>query len=1007
MSRFLATLIVVCFMCLAYWITEAEAGHNSGGTARLSWDEAGLELNIPSAPSDSFPLYLELLGAPEVRAVSVTIRWFPTDPTGKCYGLLPAGNGSGCSATSPDPPNGDFQGEPTTTWWSILPPPVGSDGYCVKWFVTSAGCVGPQPAIFTADVRVEDSEGNIDTLQVLAPATIGPTLAAILQASTVAPTAIVPGTPTMLRIRGTGFSPGSRVTLSNESGRAEASRVVVLAPDEIAATVTAPASTLPYHLTVSLPNGQASVTPSSIETASAAAPNGMFRPTNHDGAFGALDIYDDRSAAVNVFDHFPQAYPAYLTTDSLLVTRPARGDTMAVLQSNAGDAIEFNSGVSGFPTYVEYAINPPQYATSIGLLHMGKNVCAGAGALNDDNLPIVEATAYYVDGDSSRSALRVGRHVRNVKAGSFLCYSTTVPLYDQAPDDSLVAHVYSGGGVFYDAQELKLQTGKRDKRVARIRLAELPIVHNCSLTGLTADQSLLNGVGLWPSLSVAVAPDTGIGYQSQNSSLSYGGYVFGGDTVGARRTLRDNACQISCLSMIYNYSGVSCTPAALNRYLREHRGYNREHIAQVVSVSVTGDTIDFRGEACGSSDWKVGHTFLVERGPYNPLATVAIIFKPSDCRTERAKARVVTHHQAVRMAPGDSAWTYRYLVEGVAGRGFSNQAMRIQQLPRSKGAAAVESLLVRGVPSYLCTHSKSGGLHFVVADGWRPAFVSSTLARGTYTLKDPAYDRKRLIEEPFRNEFQYARRLVPVAAQATTVGDSASTPLGETGLSILVNGATDVELVDPSGRRVYLDPTNHLYESEIDDAFALHGWRDDDDEEVSTGDYSGQDLIQLPDAVDGAYMLRVVGTSSSDVGVTVNATSPAGVRGVAAMLDTVVSEAGIVYRLTYGSQGATIQLDRLAITAVDGDRRPGCGLRVVQNPAFGAVRFEITGAQDPGPLEVFDVLGRRVISLPLIGGAASIRTVDWDARRLGRGAGVYFARLRWAGGTRVVRFVLL
>lgn len=1007
MNRFVANLLVACSMFSACCIHEANAGHNAGGTARLSWDPSGLELGIPAAPSDSFPLYLGLVGASDVRALSVEVQWFPTDPTGSCYGLLPASNGTGCSTTSSDPPNGDFRGEPTTTWWSISPPPVGSGGLCVTWLVTSAGCLGPQPAVFTALVRVEDNDGNVDTLKVLEPATIGSTAAATVQASSVAPTAIIPGESTMLRIRGTGFAPGSRVTLSNESGRAEASRVVVLTPDEIAATIAAPQSMLPYDLTVSLPNGQTSVTPSIVATASVGSPDGLLRPTNHDGAFGALDIYDDRSAAVNVFDHFPQAYPAYLTTDSLLVVRPSRGDTMAVLQSNAGDAIEFNAGVSGFPTYVEYAIVPPQYATSIGLLHMGKSVCAGAGALNDDDLPIVAATAYYVDGDSSRSVLRVGRHMRNSKDGSFLCFSTTVPWYVQAPDDSLVAHVYSGGGVYYDAQEIRLQTSKRDKRVARIRLAELPIVHNCSFTGLTADQSLLNGVGLWPSLNVAVAPDTGIGYQSQNLSLSYGGYVFNGDTVGTRRTLNDNACQISCLSMIYNYTGISCTPASLNRYLREHRGYKREHVAQVVSVSATGDTIDFRGEACGSSDWKVGHTFLVERGPYNPLATVAIISKPGDCRSGRAKARVVVHHQSVRMAPGDSAWTFRYLVEEVAGRQFSNQAMRIQQLPRSRGAAAVESLIVRGVPSYVCTHSKSGGWHFVVADGWRPAFVSSTLARGTYTLKDPAYDRRRLIEEPFRNEFLYARRLTPIAAQGIAAGHSVSTSSGETGLSILINGATDVEIVDPSGRRVYLDPTTHLYESDIDDALALHGWRDDDDEEVSTGEYSGQDLIHLPDAVDGAYMVRVVGTAGSDVGMTVNATSTAGVQGVAAILDTAVAEAGIVYRLTYASQGAAIELERLAITAVDGGRRPDYALTVAPNPSFGVVRFEISGADDTAPLEVFDVLGRRVTSLPLVGDTRGVRTVEWDARRFGRGAGVYFARLRWPGGSRVVRFVLL
>jgi hypothetical protein len=68
--------------------------------------------------------------------------------------------------------------------------------------------------VFTALVRAEDSNGDIDTLKVIEPATIGSVGVAALTTSSVEPTVVVSESRTTLKIRGSGFLPGTRVTLT-------------------------------------------------------------------------------------------------------------------------------------------------------------------------------------------------------------------------------------------------------------------------------------------------------------------------------------------------------------------------------------------------------------------------------------------------------------------------------------------------------------------------------------------------------------------------------------------------------------------------------------------------------------------------------------------------------------------------------------------------------------------------------------------------------------------------
>src|SRR5262249_4502164 len=153
----------------------------------------------------------------------------------------------------------------------------------------------------TADVMIEDSHGDLDTLSLVEPATIGDPDLAVLGTASVTPRQVHSSIPSMLRIHGSGFLPGSRVTLSNSSSETEASQVIVLAPDEIAATVEVPPSGLPYSLTVAGPDGQTSASGDVIEAiTSAQSAQQLPRPTNYASAAYAPRLWADQSASVNL-----------------------------------------------------------------------------------------------------------------------------------------------------------------------------------------------------------------------------------------------------------------------------------------------------------------------------------------------------------------------------------------------------------------------------------------------------------------------------------------------------------------------------------------------------------------------------------------------------------------------------------------------------------------------------------------------------------------------------------
>lgn len=125
-----------------------------------------------------------------------------------------------------------------------------------------------------------------------------------------------------------------------------------------------------------------------------------------------------------------------------------------------------------------------------------------------------------------------------------------------------------------------------------------------------------------------------------------------------------------------------------------------------------------------------------------------------------------------------------------------------------------------------------------------------------------------------------------------------------------------------------------------------------------------------------------------------------------------VGEMGIAYtRMVYNGNHFTLAAP--SVTSVDEYRSPARGLTLAllgSAPHARPVGFRIESPLAlPAKLEVFDAQGRRVAT-PFAGELAAGRTdVTWDLRSHdGEGvpSGVYFARLRFAGGERTARVVV-
>ena len=728
-----------------------------------------------------------------------------------------------------------------------------------------------------------------------------------------------------------------------------------------------------------------------------AFPAASRTPTNDAAAFKTFDLYADRTSSGNTSDHFaPAGYPSWLGSPPLLmVMRPTPGspDTMALFNSFAKNSIYFEVNANQPESFSTYAVSPPQYATSLGSLFEGVLVCNGTAQWADFGKPLNRATVTYVDGDTAVVTLHVCYHIREYLDSGFSCNFVNIPLYTTRPSDPLSAYLYEQSSYYFDAQESLLPTAKRAKRIASIRIDGILLDHFCSVyVPHTYAASLFSGLSIWPNFNIVNGSSQPVVRQTQFTNVAHGGYMFSGAPVGTRRLMNATACQVASQAMSYTYAGFSCTPASLNTYLQQNKGYQPDQVAIVTFVSPSGDLI--RYTATGKTKLNAGDRFLVEHGTYtNPLATYQVTVAGRNGQA----TRFGPPHSATIPSIDDPGRVYWKMKPRVADGLTSSPQLRSIDLHDSPQLAAqVESLLVRDIAVQLNVPD-----HFVVAAGWTSSFRPDGSAQGTYPIRDPFDDRNytKLIEGKYRNTFTMARYVVATGTLEVVGNDAAASD--PPGLGILASGARRIMVIDPLGRHMLRDASTGEGIYEIPDACI---------EDVSSEHDNGGDVddpltgydIEIPTTVDGHY--TVYAYADDGLSISANGYTSTGIFASDGSVDTTATPIGATYDILYSGAGQSVTLTRTGSLGV-GTIPPGpTRLRVRQNPTAGPVEFVITGAEVAGDvIDVFDISGRRVDVVQLGSGA---RMVSWDWHSAGCRPGVYLARLRSQPGE-MARFVIL
>jgi flagellar hook capping protein FlgD len=801
--------------------------------------------------------------------------------------------------------------------------------------------------------------------------------------------------------------------------RSNASTVDVQDPTQIIATSTVPAVPgQPLDLFVRMPDGRSArlsnavlVSPQDVNSPQACTFN---VPTDDAAGYKTFDLYSDRTAAVNVTDHqtFTQ-YPSSLNSNNLLVTRtPVATDTVGLFNSEPYDYISLEANGTHPQSYVDYTVSPPRYATSIGSLAMGYLIFNGTGAFNDGGKALLRATVTYANGDTNIRMLHVGYHLREYFNSGYSCNFVNIPMYVARPSDPLSGYVYEDNtnGYYYDVQEQLLSASKRNKKVTSVRLEAVLQDHFCtSFVPHTYAGEHLHGLSLWSKFSIRNRLNQAVALQTQTATPAadslYGGYVFNNAYVGYEGDMGAKGCFVACLSMAHNYFGVTCTPQALNHWLQANRGYSRQPRIRITSIGgqTVGSTVQFSkiGDAPA-----VGSFVTVEQGLYNPIDRIQI--------TGATSGQIVVRHQTSGIAMNDVGYIYEHPAHYPATAGFSNSQWQLQ--PLWGGATTpsdIEDALSDSLPVLVHTRLDANchGRHWVLADGREPAVTSATEAHGTYRVKDPAYGATRLIESPHVNRFTDARvcRRIKLSPEPQfAAGGEAVVAAASDGLQLFFDGPGVIEITDPQGRTITYDGGADDYVSGIPGALVSRRWIVED---VDNGalDTDPVDVIEIPGAVGGGYIVKVTGQGTGDFVVQANVYSATGTTSTDFQTATTASGNIDYYRVTYTQQSASVTVVTTDVTPPGGTRAE-FGLSLSPNPGVGPVQVSY-GVDTPGrvKLGVYDAQGREVVSLISGVSEAGAHTLQWDGRNAAGGqlrAGVYFVRLALGDRVATRRLVL-
>ena len=191
-------------------------------------------------------------------------------------------------------------------------------------------------------------------------------------------------------------------------------------------------------------------------------------PTNDADAFRRLDLYLDRTAFQGTNDHVNiTQYPGFLDSPQLIAVRgPA--DTVCLIRSTPYDGMNMSVTNTVPQSFTEYAINPPQYLTSVAVILMNFNTFNGSGAFNDAGKTVARVVVRYVDATTATSNVQVGLHTRDWAAGSVFCPGT-VPFYTAQPSSPLMGVLWPAGAPNYFRHQRVPASGEQAEREGRPR----------------------------------------------------------------------------------------------------------------------------------------------------------------------------------------------------------------------------------------------------------------------------------------------------------------------------------------------------------------------------------------------------------------------------------------------------------------------------------------------------------------------------------------------------------
>lgn len=749
-------------------------------------------------------------------------------------------------------------------------------------------------------------------------------------------------------------------------------------------------------------------------------------PSNDVAAFQKFSLYADRSASAGTTDHVNLSmYPSALSDTAYLVLHTVGSvtDTVALLNNQPYDATGLGINGSTPASYAEFAVVPPRIATSIGISVNAYLVFAGFNQFDDFLKPLVSVTVTYEDNSTWASTLNIDQHVRNFVQSNTNCGSTVIFPATGLPYDPFVVPLHSSGGYYLDMQELRLPRVSR--KVAKIRVEAISLDHFCSsfVPHIYAGFRL-HAVSLWPRFDLRSHSGASIVPQYQieqpYSSDAYGGYKdpITSAIVGSYHQVAGYGCFLANLATALTYEGTPISVPDLNAAMQMNHGFEPEFVCNIVSVSgqAVGDTVGISPPpgtaALALSNWS---DFVVNRTSDNysgALATFTVI--------DSAHALILSHPDlGLSIAAGQQGWVYRGVnVNQVAKDMTAGSATRLgfdYFGPSRSPAQAVETALVDSLPSLLFVGESKTNPHWVLSAGWKPAFVSARVARGTYAIANPI-DTSGIANlfASYANRFEAAwvARVLsgsepeqgPLSATAA-LADPATVTLWQT-------GDAHLQFVGTNGEVLTYDPTSDDYTTNIAGAIAVRQAQPGNSTMPSAENVQA-DLIVLPATVATTYSVT---TSAASAGVVaLGATYRDGLgsargSGVSASL----TSGGRGYFSLSVSPGAPqpVALTLLSTVGVrEGASPPQLRLRIFPNPsaAESNIAFDMPSS-GRRRIDVYDVAGRRVRALADGVLVAGSYVENWD----GRGdsgapvhAGLYFVRLQSPGVTTVVRCLRL